>query len=179
MKNKNFKLKGWMIGGIVGGVYALISFLFTQLYVNESLLKFLMPIFIPFFLFSWLIGEIMFGPVNGRTLALFWGGLVTLPLFILIGAVLGYLFNRKNKYVLIGGILGFLIGIIPFLFKKNYLMIIYLPIAFITNKISGASGVEEWGGLAYSIPLTIIIFTLIGVLVGFLISKNKGRGKNA
>ena len=158
IKMKFKKLKGWKKGGAIGlligltlgSILFVISLINSQKYViSDPFFGYFLPIFI----------------------------FITLP-FTLIGTFIGFLTSMKNKFVKIFGIIGSIFGI--FITIISFTKLLYnftyfiIPIINLLKLISGCH-YECYGIYFILLPVNFIIFTLIGLLIGVVISKIRGN----
>lgn len=144
-----------LVGGLIGGLYGLISyflltFIFKDLGEGGIILWFFPPYW-PVIVISTIsaVIVILLGFSLKTDLALYLAGVINIILWVILGAFIGLIFKKmKNKAIWIGGIIGLIFGGgLSYGFSSNL------------------------GGLISS----IMIFILIGMLIGFIIQKTRKK----
>lgn len=149
---KKIILKGAVIGGVIGLVFTfLFSFIKAPKFATEAFPEYLLFTFLIFILPA-----------------------------ILCGAFVGFLSSLvKNKlifiYGFIGGVVGLLIGSLPFTRYAHNFRWFAVPVGYLYALITGCHEEACWPVFFVYLVVSIFIFTLIGILFGFLINKIKER----
>ena len=163
LKSSVNRLKGWkkglFIGFFIGLILGILSFIGEAIsswkyVINDPFSQYIVPIFIIFIL-----------PAT------------------LIGIYIGFLTSIKDKYIkkwgIVGGVFGIIVTLISFSSLTVFIKLFSFPTVFLLRLISNCQYWDDCYGyfLFLSLPLNFVFYNLIGILIGFFISKIR-RGKN-
>lgn len=98
---------------------------------------------------------------------------IVLPFIIFVAVIKLFNLTIRNKFILRGGIIGIVVGLLFsfFMYNEAFLLIVK-PVYYLLTLYTGCRQ-ECWGFIFIYPSIFMFLFGLIGIIIGFIISKNR------